>query len=60
MPLVTSEELEKFTKINADIVMSVIKLENPDGYGRVVICRRYSDFCCSSKAFTIGHSTLSI
>jgi len=37
MPLIQADELEKFTKIDADIVMSVINLENPDGYGRVVI-----------------------
>jgi len=37
MPLVTAEELQKFNDIDADIVMSVIYLENPDGYGRVVI-----------------------
>lgn len=37
MPLVTSEELQKFNEIDADIVMSVIKLDNPNGYGRVVI-----------------------
>jgi len=37
MPLVTADELKKFEAIEADIVMSVIYLENPDGYGRVVI-----------------------
>ena len=37
MPLIKAEELKKFTDINADIVMSVMKLQNPDGYGRVVI-----------------------
>ena len=37
MPLVEAEELEQFTKIDADIVMSVIKLEDSSGYGRVVI-----------------------
>ncbi|GAB6073807.1 bifunctional UDP-N-acetylglucosamine diphosphorylase/glucosamine-1-phosphate N-acetyltransferase GlmU [Nautilia lithotrophica] len=37
MPLIKAEELSKFQEINADIVMSVMKLENPDGYGRVVI-----------------------
>jgi len=37
MPLVTADELKKFDSIDADIVMSVIHLENPDGYGRVVI-----------------------
>ena len=37
MPLIEANELEKFTEIDADIVMSVMKLDNPDGYGRVVI-----------------------
>ena len=37
MPLVTSQEIQKFFEIDADIVMSIMKLENPDGYGRVVI-----------------------
>jgi len=37
MPLVESSELENFFKCDADIVMGVIELENPDGYGRVII-----------------------
>lgn len=37
MPLVEAEELEKFTRIEADIVMSVIRMEDSSGYGRVVI-----------------------
>ena len=37
MPLIKAEELSKFQEIDADIIMSVMKLENPDGYGRVVI-----------------------
>ena len=37
MPLVSSSELEKFGEVEADIVMSVIKLDNPSGYGRVII-----------------------
>ena len=37
MPLITSKEIKKFFEIDADIVMSIMKLENPDGYGRVVI-----------------------
>ena len=37
MPLIQANELEKFNEINADIVMSVMNLQNPDGYGRVVI-----------------------
>ncbi|MEY3001953.1 MAG: bifunctional N-acetylglucosamine-phosphate uridyltransferase/glucosamine-phosphate, partial [Pseudomonadota bacterium] len=35
MPLITMEALESLTQGNADINMSVIKLENPSGYGRV-------------------------
>ncbi len=37
MPLITAEEIQKFFDIDADIVMSIMKLDNPDGYGRVVI-----------------------
>ena len=37
MPLVQNDELQKFMEIEADIVMSVIELKNPTGYGRVVI-----------------------
>jgi bifunctional UDP-N-acetylglucosamine pyrophosphorylase/glucosamine-1-phosphate N-acetyltransferase len=37
MPLVEAEELKKFTKIDSDIVMSVIDMQDPSGYGRVVI-----------------------
>jgi len=37
MPLVKSTELEKFMQIDADIVMSIIVLKSPNGYGRVLI-----------------------
>ncbi len=37
MPLITQASLEALTGGDADINMSVIKLENPHGYGRVVI-----------------------
>jgi len=37
MPLIESEELEKFAKLDGDIVMSVIKMDDSSGYGRVVI-----------------------
>ena len=37
MPLITADEIQKFFDIDADIVMSIMKLNNPDGYGRVVI-----------------------
>jgi bifunctional UDP-N-acetylglucosamine pyrophosphorylase/glucosamine-1-phosphate N-acetyltransferase len=37
MPLITQDSLLALTDGNADINMSVIKLENPHGYGRVII-----------------------
>ena len=37
MPLITRDSIGKFLSNPADIVMSVIPLENPAGYGRVVI-----------------------
>ena len=37
MPLIQADELKQFFEIDADIIMSVINLNNPDGYGRVVI-----------------------
>ena len=37
MPLVEAEELKGFLDMPSDIVMSVIELQNPDGYGRVII-----------------------
>ncbi|CAA6826848.1 MAG: N-acetylglucosamine-1-phosphate uridyltransferase (EC / Glucosamine-1-phosphate N-acetyltransferase (EC [uncultured Sulfurovum sp.] len=37
MPLITEESLLALTGGDADINMSVIKLSNPDGYGRVLI-----------------------
>jgi len=37
MPLITQASLEALTTGNADINMSVIKLDDPSGYGRVII-----------------------
>jgi bifunctional UDP-N-acetylglucosamine pyrophosphorylase/glucosamine-1-phosphate N-acetyltransferase len=37
MPLIERSSIEKFLTNPADIVMSVITLDNPSGYGRVVI-----------------------
>ena len=37
MPLITQASLEALTGGDTDINMSVIKLDNPDGYGRVII-----------------------
>jgi len=37
MPLITKESLLKLYEARGDIAMSVIELQNPSGYGRVVI-----------------------
>ncbi len=37
MPLVTAESLRPLVESDADIVMSVFDLQNPSGYGRVVV-----------------------
>jgi len=37
MPLITAQALQGFSDSDADITMSIFNLENPDGYGRVVI-----------------------
>jgi len=37
MPLITTDALQGFLNTNADIIMSIFDLQNPDGYGRVVI-----------------------
>jgi bifunctional UDP-N-acetylglucosamine pyrophosphorylase / glucosamine-1-phosphate N-acetyltransferase len=37
MPLITRASIDAFMNNDSDIVMSVIPLENPSGYGRVVI-----------------------
>jgi bifunctional UDP-N-acetylglucosamine pyrophosphorylase/glucosamine-1-phosphate N-acetyltransferase len=36
MPLIQSDELKEFTKLDASIVMSSIEMEDPTGYGRVI------------------------
>jgi len=37
MPLITSSSLQDFLNNYADIIMSIFDLQNPDGYGRVII-----------------------
>ena len=38
MPLITADTLQGFIKEDADIVMSIFDLNDPSGYGRVIIC----------------------
>jgi len=37
MPLITADALQGFLSTKADIIMSIFDLDNPDGYGRVII-----------------------
>jgi len=37
MPLITSYALDGFLNTDSDVIMSIFDLENPDGYGRVII-----------------------
>lgn len=37
MPLITSDSLKGFLDKDDDIIMSIFDLQNPDGYGRVII-----------------------
>ncbi|MDB2562333.1 bifunctional UDP-N-acetylglucosamine diphosphorylase/glucosamine-1-phosphate N-acetyltransferase GlmU [Sulfurimonas sp.] len=37
MPLITANALQGFLDTDADVIMSIFDLENPDGYGRVII-----------------------
>ncbi|QOY55769.1 bifunctional UDP-N-acetylglucosamine diphosphorylase/glucosamine-1-phosphate N-acetyltransferase GlmU [Candidatus Sulfurimonas marisnigri] len=37
MPLITADSLKGFLDSDADIIMSIFNLVNPDGYGRVII-----------------------
>ncbi|MCK9472331.1 bifunctional UDP-N-acetylglucosamine diphosphorylase/glucosamine-1-phosphate N-acetyltransferase GlmU [Sulfurimonas sp.] len=37
MPLITPNALNGFLNTNSDILMSIFNLQNPDGYGRVII-----------------------
>ena len=37
MPLITADALQGFLDTKADVIMSIFDLENPTGYGRVII-----------------------
>ncbi|MDA7817448.1 bifunctional UDP-N-acetylglucosamine diphosphorylase/glucosamine-1-phosphate N-acetyltransferase GlmU [Sulfurimonas sp.] len=37
MPLITAESLSGFLENDSEIIMSIFRLGNPDGYGRVII-----------------------
>jgi len=49
MPLITSDALQGFLDIEADVIMSIFDLENPDGYGRVVIENKQIQYIVEQK-----------
>jgi bifunctional UDP-N-acetylglucosamine pyrophosphorylase/glucosamine-1-phosphate N-acetyltransferase len=49
MPLITAESLKGFLEIDADIIMSIFKLQNPDGYGRVKIEKNQVQYIVEQK-----------
>lgn len=54
MPLITANALEGFLEQQADIVMSVIGLDDPSGYGRVVIRENMVEAIVEQKDCTPG------
>jgi bifunctional UDP-N-acetylglucosamine pyrophosphorylase / glucosamine-1-phosphate N-acetyltransferase len=49
MPLITPESLQGFLDTDADIIMSIFDLENPDGYGRVAIQNNQVEYIVEQK-----------
>ncbi len=49
MPLITSDALQGFLDTDADVIMSIFDLENPDGYGRVVIENKQVQYIVEQK-----------
>ncbi|WP_428738659.1 bifunctional UDP-N-acetylglucosamine diphosphorylase/glucosamine-1-phosphate N-acetyltransferase GlmU [Sulfurimonas sp.] len=49
MPLISAESLQGFLHNDADIIMSIFDLENPNGYGRVVIDKNEVQYIVEQK-----------
>jgi len=49
MPLITPEALEGFLELDADIIMSIFDLEDPSGYGRVIIKDNHVQYIVEQK-----------
>ena len=49
MPLIDAKSLEGFLTTDADIIMSIFELENPDGYGRVKIKNNQVQYIVEQK-----------
>ena len=52
MPLITAGALQGFLDTEADVIMSIFDLENPDGYGRVVIDNKEVQYIVEQKDST--------
>ena len=49
MPLITAHALQGFLDTQADVIMSIFDLKNPDGYGRVVINENQVQYIVEQK-----------
>jgi bifunctional UDP-N-acetylglucosamine pyrophosphorylase / glucosamine-1-phosphate N-acetyltransferase len=49
MPLITSSALQGFLDTDADIIMSIFDLEDPSGYGRVIIQNNQVQYIVEQK-----------
>jgi len=49
MPLITASALQGFIDTNADIIMSIFDLEDPNGYGRVIIKDNHVQYIVEQK-----------
>ncbi len=49
MPLITADALKGFLEIDADIIMSIFDLEDPNGYGRVIIHDNHVQYIVEQK-----------
>jgi len=52
MPLINSDALKGFLENDADIIMSIFDLDNPDGYGRVKIVDNVVEYIVEQKDAT--------
>ena len=49
MPLITAESLKGFLEMDADIIMSIFDLKDPNGYGRVIIRNKEVEYIVEQK-----------
>jgi len=49
MPLITANALQGFLELDADIIMSIFDLKDPNGYGRVIIRDGHVEYIVEQK-----------